>query len=71
MLMMNPDRWGFCAACPVDVGTCPRCGTIWTRDDDGERLGEYPLSRLRPAWTTGASGDEHETAAFEQKQERQ
>jgi hypothetical protein len=24
----------FCAACPVDTGTCPWCGTFWVRNEE-------------------------------------
>ena len=33
----------YCAACPVDVGECPRCGTFWWRTG-GKRRGIRPIS---------------------------
>lgn len=34
----------YCAACPVDTGECPRCGTFWWRRGDGKRLAMRPAT---------------------------
>lgn len=33
---------GFCAACPVLQGECPRCGTFWIVMPGGKRHGLTP-----------------------------
>lgn len=36
-----------CAACPVDTGECPRCGTFWYRQGtgrDGKRVAMRPAT---------------------------
>ncbi len=30
-----------CAACPVDRGACPKCGTFWIIDRDGPKVKRY------------------------------
>lgn len=37
----------FCAACPVQRGLCPNCGTFWivTNETYGKRVGVRPVDR--------------------------
>jgi hypothetical protein len=37
-----------CAACPVDVGECPRCGTFWFRRGGEKRYGVRPVEKCDP-----------------------
>lgn len=34
-LMVHGQPRQYCAACPVRLGECPRCGTFWTTADGG------------------------------------
>jgi hypothetical protein len=42
-----PDRevgQNVCSACPVNIGTCPTCGTFWWTRGDGKRYGMRPAT---------------------------
>jgi hypothetical protein len=65
-LSLNHSQSTTCAACPIDTGTCPICGTFWTRDGY-QRTGYKPSQETTDAACGVSVSAEGKSAAAAQE----